>query len=303
LNIANALPATTAVTLNSTTTGAGFAALLNLNGFSQTVAGLASPSGVGTNTVTSTAATLTVNGSSDTTFNGTLAGTVALAKQGSSTLTLAGTNTTSGALTVTGTGAVRVNGSTGAGSAVSTTAAGGTIGGTGTINGTLTLNTGGTVAPGAGVGALTVGNSTIMNVGSAYQWELNNATPAPGTNQDQLVTATLNLAALTSANPMTIRPVTLNGGTPGLLPTFNTGAFQEWTLIDYTTLTGTFASNLFTFDTAGFANALDGGTFAVANDVAGTRLTVQFTPVPEPSTWLGLMALSLFGRRCWRRTA
>jgi fibronectin-binding autotransporter adhesin len=76
----------------------------DLNGNSQTVASLTSANdAVVTNTITSaSAATLTVNGSTNTTYNGTITGAVSLVKEGSSRLTLGGNNTYTGATTING---------------------------------------------------------------------------------------------------------------------------------------------------------------------------------------------------------
>ena len=102
MGIANALPSTTAVTLGQND---GNNATLNLNGFSQTIASLATnpTTGLtGTKTVTSaSAATLTINGSADSTYAGIITGaSLALVKQGSGKLTLTGVNTFGGGTTI-----------------------------------------------------------------------------------------------------------------------------------------------------------------------------------------------------------
>jgi autotransporter-associated beta strand protein len=135
----------------------GAANLLNLNGNSQAFASLTSYTVNSTSAITSaSAATLTVNGSSSTTYNGTITGAISLVKAGSSTQTLAGNNTYSG----------------------NTTVAGGTLllSGTGTL-GTSTISiTGGTLDMGGKsltntLGSLTAGtlsNGTLTNDGSDY---------------------------------------------------------------------------------------------------------------------------------------
>lgn len=82
--------------------------VLNLNGFNQTVASLATnPVAPGANTtgksITSAApATLTVNTNSVTTYAGAFTGQASLTKDGAGILTLAGTSTTSGTMTISG---------------------------------------------------------------------------------------------------------------------------------------------------------------------------------------------------------
>ncbi len=107
IGVTNSLPTDTLVTLgNGTVSGR-----LALNGFSQTVAGLAT-SGTGTtNRIVngkSTSATLTVNNASDTTFGGILGGStanennLALTKTGAGKLTITGTNTYTGNTRISG---------------------------------------------------------------------------------------------------------------------------------------------------------------------------------------------------------
>lgn len=90
--IANALPSSTVVTMGQNDANA---ATLDLNGFGQTIGGLASNPATGVNAnnkvVTSaTATTLTVNQSTDTTYGGILTGALSLVKQGAGNLSLAG---------------------------------------------------------------------------------------------------------------------------------------------------------------------------------------------------------------------
>lgn len=91
---------------------------VNLNGRSQTVAALTGGSGAGGQGIianaSNTAATLTVDGSGDSTYDGLLveagaAGALSLAKAGSGTLTLTGSHSYAGGTTVNG-GTLLVNG-------------------------------------------------------------------------------------------------------------------------------------------------------------------------------------------------
>ena len=76
-------------------------ATLDLNGFSQTVAGLTSVGATMTRAITSaSAATLTVNTATIDTYAGTIDGSVALTKAGAGTLILGANNTYAGATTV-----------------------------------------------------------------------------------------------------------------------------------------------------------------------------------------------------------
>jgi len=103
----NSLSSSSALVVNSNNTGT---AVLNLAGFNQTIASLATAS-LGsdrTATVTSSAAgsvVLTVDGADDTSFRGVIedgSGTVGLTKNGSSALTLVRTSTYTGATSIQG---------------------------------------------------------------------------------------------------------------------------------------------------------------------------------------------------------
>ena len=112
--IANTLPATTVLTLHTTDVITDYAAL-DLAGNSQTIAGLtsvirASPSSTNRTEITSaSAATLTINQASNSTYYGQITGGVALVKQGAGTLTLV--NQT-GALSNSYTGKTTISGGT-----------------------------------------------------------------------------------------------------------------------------------------------------------------------------------------------
>jgi autotransporter-associated beta strand protein len=114
---------------------------------------------------------LIVDGSTSSSFSGTIANgpgtgsTVSLAKRGTSTLTLSGTNTYTGTTTVSG-GALLVDGSTAFGSAI--TASAGVLGGAGIINGAVTINAGAGLLGGNGtIGtALTINDALTLDASS-----------------------------------------------------------------------------------------------------------------------------------------
>lgn len=109
LGVTNALPTGTAVTFNSAGL-TGDTPTLDLNGFSQQVASLATGTTSGTSTITdgmsSTISTLTISGTSgSTTYSGAITdgnGQIAFFKSGSNTQILSGANAYSGGTTVAG---------------------------------------------------------------------------------------------------------------------------------------------------------------------------------------------------------
>lgn len=115
LGTTNALAIASILQLGSS--GGGETATVDLNGFSQTIAGLRSFTGSGTSsasgtrTVTSaTAATFTIDNSAATSYlyDGVISGAISLTKSGNSTQTLSGSNSYTGATTVSGSGSVLV---------------------------------------------------------------------------------------------------------------------------------------------------------------------------------------------------
>ncbi|MFN8237263.1 MAG: autotransporter-associated beta strand repeat-containing protein [Chitinophagales bacterium] len=181
------LPSATAVTLANTS-----GVVLDVNGKTQTIGSLAGGGGTGGN-VSLGAGTLTVNGSTSTTYSGIISGSGTLAKNGTGTLTLAGANTYTGATTVSagtlqlgaaGSGANTPLGTTGTGTTVSATGAaldlngftlaiaeGLTLNGTGVSSGGALVNSSGTAVSYSGNIALgsassigTNGNITLSGV-------------------------------------------------------------------------------------------------------------------------------------------
>jgi autotransporter-associated beta strand protein len=146
LGAANALPKTTALTVSGSTGSFG------LHGFNQEVASLAGDgtvqNGVG-------AVTLTVSGSANTTFSGTLSQALGLARTGSGILTLSGNNTYTGGTIISGNSGLSVSADTDLGkipttfNSASLTLDGGALNYTGSF--TLNSNRGITLGTGGGV--------------------------------------------------------------------------------------------------------------------------------------------------------
>jgi autotransporter-associated beta strand protein len=182
--------------------GAGSTAILQLNSYSITTNSLTTNASAGTPKVENGFAapvTLTVNNSSANTFAGILrdgaAGTLALAKGAGGVLTLSGANTLSGGTTVTG-GTLKVanlSGSATGTGAVSVNGTNTTLTGPGSIGGVVTMGAGAILAPGDGVGSITLGSLSLAS-GSVLDWEFN---PTPAND----------LATVTALNGLTV-----NGG-------------------------------------------------------------------------------------------
>jgi T5SS/PEP-CTERM-associated repeat protein/autotransporter-associated beta strand protein len=275
--IVDALPAGTTLVLGESTDNTG--GTYDLNGFDQTVAGLNS-AGSGTNIITNNGAsganTLTIAGSSSSSFGGVIEDgssaqtSVTVGGSGSGgSVALGGANTYTGPTLVVS-GQLQVNGSLAVGSAV-TVDSGATLGGNGSIGGNVTMNTGAMLAPGNGIGTLTVGNLTLSGStdGSAtLKFVLSNSD-----NASSLLNITGTLAK--------------GGGSDFIFDFEDTGYFNGinignpniYTLVDFNANSGFVVSD---FGYTDLGAGLRGNFILGANDL-------QFAVVPEPATW-GLFA-------------
>jgi autotransporter-associated beta strand protein len=178
------------------------AAVLNLNGFNETIGSLE-----GSGTVALGSGSLTTGGNNNsTTFSGVISGDGGLTKEGASQFILWGVNTYAGPTRING-GALFLNGSLSAASAV-TVNSGGALAGWGTVYGPVTVAPEGIIDPGGpGPGILSTG-SVNFSAGSQFIVELNGT--VPGTQYDQLrVTGTVSLGSSTLV--VTVGFATKNG--------------------------------------------------------------------------------------------
>ena len=189
---------------------------------------------------------------------------------------------------------------------------GGGLGGYGTFSpgGMLTFQNTSVIDPGsAGMGnnepvppapgklSFGGGTSITFGPGGICYFSISDANGAPGTGYSTIDLATgggsLNLTS-TAETPFTIQLYSFDPATnqPAPVPSFNPTQAYSWTLVSAASITGTFDPTFFNVDASSyFRNSTGTGQFYVSE--SGNNLMLDFTPVPEPSTW-ALMAGGLW---------
>ncbi len=283
LGIANALPVSTVLSINGVAGGgSGRFADFELNGFSQTLAGLqntpASSRAQRVFNSSATAATLTINNAASRTFSGSISGTnLNLIKTGSGTQTLSAANTFGGTTTIN-VGKLQ-----------------GVVGGS-CVNSSVTLNN---AAALLGV-SITDNTKTwtckTFTSSAAGSLEFDFGSIAPGAVRPLTVTG---LASFT-AKP-TVRIIVSNGLAAGTYP-----------LMTWGSTSGTAPTVVSVLKPNGTGGLADGTTASLA--VAGNTLNLVLTSIPTVtkannannlnlgSSWVGSVAPNLSSTTRWNNT-
>jgi fibronectin-binding autotransporter adhesin len=227
-------------------------------------------------------------------LSGNLTGTGGINKTGAGTLSLSGTNTYNGATNITQ-GKLFVNGSLG--NTAITISPGAFLGGTGSIGSNLTIGNGAILAPGNSPGTLLGTTATWAGAG-VYQWEINNALSAQGSDPgwDFLNLSGALTVTASSGTPFILQILGLDSlNAPGSVGNFDGTQSYSWNIATAGGGILGFNANAFQIDTTGFTNPLLGGQFSIGQ--AGNNVQLSFTPlvvIPEPSR-AALLALFLSG--------
>jgi len=219
---------------------------------------------------------------------------------------LANRNFASTSAGITNNGTIQLGGGTLTAASL-TNGSGSTLSGFGTFGptGGTTIGNGVLVSPGSPsasnyVATLSFSTPLTFGPGGAATFDLENASGGAGAGYDTVSVAGALTVSATSGTPFTINIESINPGTglPGLA-TFNMAQSYTWTLASAGSVSGFNASD-FNFNLGSFANGTGGGGFSVT--ASGTDIFVNFTPVPEPSTWALIAAGSAMTVLAfWRR--
>ena len=227
-------------------------------------------------TMVATGNTLTLGGALS---NGTN-GAQMVTKNGAGTLVLSGVNTYTGTTNVS-TGTLLVNGSVGSAttpSGIVTVSNGGILGGSGMLTVTsASVNIGGILSPGTPVGTTTTGALTLNTTGGIA---LNGTLQIGLTSTSSTLLATNGSLVLGSSSILNV--------------TSTTSGAASYDIVNYGgTESGTFGTLM---------NVPAGYTVDYGTVVTG-EITLDMTPVPEPSTWVGavLAVLGAVGVKYRRR--
>ncbi len=137
-------------------------------------------------------------------------------------------------------------------------------------------------SPGGGPGNLTFTNSLVF-VGGAIHFQLYDATGIAGSGWGLISTGGMDFTGAT-ANSITFNIVSGDSsGNPANTIHFNPASSYSWTFATSPTAITGFSAGDFNIITSGFTNSMGTGVFSVSE--VGNNLNLNFTPVPEPSTW------------------
>lgn len=180
---------------------------------------------------------------------------------------------------------------------------GGTLMGNGTFASPVTIGPAVLLAPSSPstVGALSFSNGLTLGGAGALDFRVQTAGGAAGTGYDviNVTNGALNITA-TPSSPFKIYVTGLDAtGAVGSVADFSASNAYLWSLFTSPGGVTNFSAGNFVLDTSQFSNNLGIGSFSIVQ--TGNEIDLEFSPVPEPSTYaLFASGLGLIGL-VWRR--
>ena len=165
--------------------------------------------------------------------------------------------------------------------------------------GSVNVYSGGKFKPGNSPGSVTTGSVT-WGSGGEYLVEINDAAGTAGTNWNLWnIHGTLSLDAGTTANSQFIISLKSESGiNPGFAANFDYTTDYQWLIAESSDGINSFDLAEIALNTAAFTNKIGSGHFSVSQE--SNRVFLNFTAVPEPSTWV-LLAAGLCSAAIYRR--
>jgi autotransporter-associated beta strand protein len=237
------------------------------------------------------------------------AGAAGLTLQGGGTVNFSAANSYSGGTTINDATLIvtgQTGGASGTGSGAVAVNNSGTLAGTGRVGGAVTANSGGAISPGvSAVGTLTLGGNVTFQSGGTFAAQLG----ASGNSDRLTIDSAAAILDFKAGSVLALSPVTgftnaaAAGYTLASLPAgagnniLNNGVATADGAVLGTYVQGTGASGTVVIQPSGFSLS-PGDSFTLVR--SGNSVALNFTPVPEPATALGLAAAGL-GLTAWRR--
>jgi len=148
------------------------------------------------------------------------------------------------------------------------------------------------------VGSLLFSNAVTLGSGGVYILNVTDASGLAGVGYSSVTVAGALTVTATPGSPFAVNLVSLNPDGSAGPATFSAASTYSWTLLSAGSIVG-FAPADFSLNTSAFQNSTAGGVFSFSEN--GNAIDLNFTPVPEPSTWLlltaGLGVLLFVGNR------
>ena len=139
------------------------------------------------------------------------------------------------------------------------------------------------LSPGGGPANLTFSDGLTFESGGTIQFDLYNATGAAGVGHSLItVPSGLTFSASPATLTFNLSSVSASGSLANAI-NFNSSSSYSWMFATSSSAITGFNAIDFNLVTSGFSNSTGGGTFSLSE--VGDSLYLNFTPVPEPSTW------------------